>query len=175
MRLYVSYILAYIVIIISLVACSPAMLKKTDDIANIAVINNAITSGDVMAVVTKVQLTDFEKAVVVHARNRYERFLDDWKGEIFSLESTSPLYTRFLNDYAELVVQYKLVSGIVAKNWEGYSNMDRIILSDWQRRAAQLDNTVNDLINAGQTYKAVIQAVEVGKIVLSIATKVLVP
>ena len=145
------------------------MFKGTDNIANAAIANDMVMSGQVATTVKGIQLTDSELLTVDHAINHYSAFVDRWQNQLTSLDSSTPTFQAFLADYGELVKQYKSVENVVTKNYEKYSERDRVILQDYQERARKLNDSVDGLVSAGQRYQALLDALAFGRIMVGLA------
>lgn len=167
MKNYIVFLFCFVL----LVGCN-TILKNTDDLANAAIANDQIQSGQVSVVIKSAPLTDIEKLMVDHALNEYVAFAERWKASIVNIDSTTPLFATFTIEYAALVSQYKSVENIVAQHWHEYSPLNQQLLTDYQLRAKKVNNTVNDLIAAGARYQAILDAITLAKILAGIAVKI---
>lgn len=159
------------IILIFLSGCK-TVLNSADDLANIAIANDQIQSGQVSVVIKSAPLTDVEKLMVDHALNEYVAFAKRWKTSIVNINSTTPLFATFTIEYAALVSQYKSVENIVANHWSEYSLLNQQLLTDYQLRAKKVNNTVDSLIAAGARYQAILDAITLAKILAGIAIKI---
>ncbi len=151
-------------------ACS-TVLKSTEDIANIAIAHEQITSGQVSQTIKSVSLNSTETLIVDHAINHYIAFAEKWKQKVATLDSTSPIFSEFLLDYDNLIKQYKSVQGIVAANWTEYSPRYQVLLEDYELRANKINNSIDGLIAASRRYQAITTAIELATILAGITIR----
>ncbi len=120
------------------------VLKNTDDLANIAIANEMIMTGQVAETIKRIELNETELLTVNHAINKYSSFVSRWKGSVADIDSTAPIFSEFMVDYSSLVGQYKAVETIVQKHLSVYSERDQVILMDYQRRARKMNDSVEE-------------------------------
>lgn len=157
-----------LIVCFALLGCE-VILKRTDDLANAAIANDLILSGQVAGIVKKIELNDFETTAVSHAVNSYTAFVEKWKHSITDLDAASPIFNEFLMNYSDLVRQYKTVEAVVEKHWTAYSASDQIVLQDYKHRAKKLDESVGNLIAAGRRHQALLDALAFGRILIGLA------
>lgn len=158
-----------VILIISLTLGCTTTLNSVDDFANLTIANEQIVSGQVSNTINSIELSSTEKLVVTHAINHYIAFTSRWKSRLTQLDSTTPIFTQFLAEYSELVDQYNSVESIINKNWAEYPVRYQVLLLDYQLRAKKIDSSVMDLLAAGDRYRAVINAIELARILAGIA------
>lgn len=163
-------ILLLIVIATSLMSFSgcSTVIKSANDIANIAIVDEQITSGQVTQTIKYANLSTTELMIVDHANNKYIYFADKWKRSITTLDSSTPLFAEFIGEYEELIKQYKVVEAIIAKNWESYPTRYQVILLDYQLRAKKLNATTDKLITANKVTEAIDAGIMLAKIAAGI-------
>lgn len=145
------------------------VIKSADDLANIAIVDEQITSGQAMQTIKSANLSSTELMIVDHANNSYISFANKWKRSVTTLDSRTPLFTEFIGEYEELVKQYKAVEVVIAKNWDNYPTRYQVILLDYQLRAKKLNATTDKLITANR----VTEAIEAGIMLAKIAAGIL--
>lgn len=145
------------------------VLNKSDDLANIAAVNDAIMTGKVLATVKTIELSGVEDTQLTHAVNQYAFFVEKWKRSIASMDSTTDAFKEFMDDYAILLSQYAVVEKIVTKHWVSYSSVDQETLKNNQTMAKRLNSSVSKLVTANRVREAVMDAVEFGKIAIKLA------
>lgn len=158
-------------IVILLITSCTTVLKSTEDIANIVIADQQVTSGQVSQIIKSVELNSTEILIVDHSVNHYLAFSEKWKSKILTLDSTSPIFTEFLIDYDNLVKQYTSVEDVVENNWDKYSDNYKILLTNYKANANEINNSVNKLIAASRRYQAIIKAVELATILAGVAGK----
>lgn len=154
----------------ALLGCE-TVLRNTDDLANVAIANEQVMSGQVAAVIKSASLSDTEKMVVDHAINEYSSFVARWKDSISELDATTPTFSTFMVDYEVLITQYKEVERIVGKHWTEYPARNKVLLADYQSRAKKINNSIDGLLAAGQRYQVMLDALALGRILAGIALK----
>lgn len=164
MKLYLCLIYVF------LLGCE-TVLHNADDLANIAIANDQIQSGQVGIIIKSAPLSDAEKLMVDHALNEYVAFSERWKSSIIDIDSTAPLFASFMIEYDALVSQYKSVEMVVSQNWQNYTDRNKYLLFDYQMRAKKINDSVDDLIAAGDRYQAIVNAITLAKILAGIAVK----
>lgn len=157
-----------LVVCFALIGCE-AILKNTDELANAAIANDLIQSGQVAETVKRIELNDFETTAVSHAVNSYAAFVEKWKHSITDMDADSPVFNEFMLDYSDLVRQYKTIEFVVEKHWQAYSASDQVILQDYKHRAKKLDESVGSLIAAGRRHQALMDALAFGRILIGLA------
>lgn len=145
------------------------VIKSADDLANIAIVDEQITSGQAMQTIKSANLSSTELMIVDHANNSYISFANKWKRSVTTLDSRTPLFAEFIGEYEELVKQYKAVEVVIAKNWDNYPTRYQVILLDYQLRAKKLNATTDKLITANR----VTEAIEAGIMLAKIAAGIL--
>lgn len=161
-------ITSILISLILLSGCS-TVLKSTNDLSNIAIVDEQITSGQVLQTIKFAPLSSTELMVIDHANNNYIIFADKWKKVITKLDSKTPLFAEFMGEYEELVKQYKAVESIITKNWDNYPTRYQVILLDYQLRAKKLNAITDKLITANK----VTEAIETGIMLAKIAAGIL--
>lgn len=144
-------------------------IRSIADLTNAATANDMITSGSVSGTINSVALGDAESFTVTHAINRYSVFIEKWKNSITDIDVTAQLFNDFLLDYAEIVKQYKAVDGIVRSHWDDYDTINQQILLDYQRRAIEINESVDALIAAERRHRALLDAVQFVNVLIGIA------
>lgn len=147
--------------------CS-TVLKSSGDLANIAVVNDQITSGQVLQTIKFAPLSSTELMIVEHANNSYITFADKWKKVLTKLDSKTPLFVEFMGEYEELIKQYKAVELIITKNWDSYPTRYQVVLLDYQLRAKRLNAITDKLITANKVSEAIQAGVMLAKIAAGI-------
>jgi hypothetical protein len=147
--------------------CS-TVIKSANDIANIAIVDEQITSGQVMQTIKYANLSTTELMIVDHANNKYIYFADKWKRSITTLDSSTPLFAEFIGEYEELIKQYRAVESIIAKNWNVYPTRYQVILLDYQLRAKKVNNVADKLITANEMREAMETGIMLAKVVAGI-------
>lgn len=161
-------ILFYVFLLI-LTGCS-TVLKNTNDLANIAVANDQVMSGQVAAVIKSASLSDTESLIVDHAINQYVGSVDKWKSSITYLDAREPLFAEFIADYGKVVVQYRAIKEkVVAVHWGEYTEESRLLLNGYHDRAGRINDSVDDLIAAGRRHQALLDAIWLGQILAGLA------
>lgn len=155
--------------VVSFTVGCQTVLNQTDDLANAAIANEMVTTGQVAETIKRIELNETELLTVNHAINNYSSFVSRWKESITDLDSTAPIFSEFLADYSSLVNQYKAVESIVQKRFNVYSERDQVILQDYQRRAQKMNDSVENLIEAGNRYQALLDALSFGRIMIGLA------
>ncbi len=150
------------------------VLKNTSALANIAVANDQVMSGQVAAVIKSASLSDSENLIVDHAINQYVGFVDKWKSSITYLDAREPIFAEFVADYNKIVSQYLAVKEkVVEVHWSEYTEANRSLLNEYHARADRIDQSVNGLIDAGKRHQAFIDALYLGQVLAGIAGNVL--
>ncbi|MER2511501.1 MAG: hypothetical protein ABTQ25_03610 [Nitrosomonas ureae] len=163
----------FTVLLLILTGCS-TVLKNTSDLANIAVANDQVMSGQVAAVIKSAPLSATESLIVDHAINQYVGFVDKWKSSITYLDAREPLFAEFVTDYNKIVAQYRSVKErVVAEHWGEYTEESRALLNEYHARADRIDQSVNGLIDAGKRHQAFIDALYLGQVLAGIAGNLL--
>lgn len=162
-------ILALCLLVFALFVGCQTVLNKSDDLKNIAAVNDAIMTGKVLATVKTIELSGVEESQLTHAVNQYAFFVEKWKHSIAHLDSTTTAFQEFMNDYSVLTSQYAVVEKIVTNHWGSYSIADQETLKNYQIRAKQLNASVNKLVAANRVREAVMDAVAFGKIAIKLA------
>lgn len=147
--------------------CS-TVLKSTNDLSNIAIVDEQITSGQVIQTIKFAPLTSTELMILDHANNNYIAFADKWKKVITKLDSKTPLFAEFIGEYEELIKQYKAVESIITKNWDSYPTRYQVILLDYQIRAKKLNAITDKLITANEINEAIHTGIMLAKIAAGI-------
>ncbi|MDC8446106.1 MAG: hypothetical protein LV471_09310 [Nitrosomonas sp.] len=144
------------------------VLNQTNDLANAVIANEMVTTGQVAETIKRIELNETELLTVNHAINNYSLFVSRWRESIADLDSTAPIFSEFLADYSSLVNQYKAVESIVKKHFNVYSERDQVILQDYQRRALKMNDSVENLIAAGNRRQALLDAISFGRIMIGL-------
>ncbi|MBY0475399.1 MAG: hypothetical protein K2Q13_10130 [Nitrosomonas sp.] len=166
-------IILFLVCFMILSGCS-TVLKNTSDLANIAVANDQVMSGQVAETIKSVNLSSTESLIVDHAINQYSGFVDKWKSSINYLDSSEPLFTEFVADYRKIVAQYRAVKEQVVKpHWSEYTETNRALLNEYHGRVDRIDQSVNGLIDAGNRHQALLDALYLGQVLAGIAGNLL--
>lgn len=163
----------FIVCFMMLSGCT-TVLKNTSDLANVAVANDQVMSGQVASVIKSAPLSATENLIVDHAINQYVGFVDKWKSSITYLDAREPIFAEFVSDYNKVVAQYRSVKEqVVARHWDEYSEENRALLNEYHARANRIDQSVNGLIDAGKRHQAFIDALYLGQVLAGIAGNLL--
>lgn len=160
-------IIALLVSVLLFSGCS-TVLKSTNDIASIAIVDEQITSGQVVQTIKSVPLSTTEIMIIDHANNSYISFASKWKKVITKLDSKTPLFAEFIGEYEELIKQYKAVELIITKNWDSYPTRYQVILLDYQIRAKKLNAITDKLITANEVNEAIQTGIMLAKIAAGI-------
>ncbi|PSJ15825.1 hypothetical protein C7H79_16880, partial [Nitrosomonas supralitoralis] len=154
----------FAVFLLILSGCS-MVLKNTSDLANIAVANDQVMSGQVAAVIKSASLSDTENLIVDHAINQYVGFVDKWKPSITYLDAREPIFDEFVADYNKIVAQYRSVKEqVVAGHWGEYTEENRALLNEYHGRAERVNDSIDSLISAGKRHQALLDAIWLGQI-----------
>ena len=162
-------VLALCLLVFALVGGCQTVLHKSDDLANIAALNDAFMTGKVLVTVKTIELSGVENTQLTHAVNQYAFFVEKWKNSIASMDSTIDAFKEFMDDYAILLSQYAVVEKIVTNHWDNYQSADQETLKNYQIKAKQLNASVNKLVTANRVREAVMDAVAFGKVVIKLA------
>lgn len=153
-----------LLIVLSLTGCAN-VLKDT---LNLAIIDSQVSSGQVQNTIASIALSDTDKLTLTHAINKFMAFESKWKSSIKLLDPNMPQFSTFTADYTELVIQYKSVEQIIEKNWDSYTNPNKLILLGYRERAVRANNSVDSMIAAGKRHQAILDAIIFAQIVAGI-------
>ena len=156
-------------LVFALIGGCQTVFNKSGDLVNIATVNEAITTGKVLATVKTIELSGVEDAQLTHAVNQYAFFVEKWKHSVASMDSTTDAFKEFMDDYAILLSQYAVVEKIVTNHWSSYQSADQETLKNYQIKAKQLNASVNKLVKANRVREAVMDAVAFGKVAIKLA------
>ncbi|WP_293006049.1 hypothetical protein [Nitrosomonas sp.] len=163
----------FTVLLLILTGCS-TVLKNTSDLANIAVANDQVMSGQVAAVIKSAPLSATESLIVDHAINQYVGFVDKWKSSIIYLDAREPIFAEFVADYNKIVAQYRAIKErVVAGHWNEYTEESRALLNGYHDRAERINDSVDSLIAAGKRHQALLDAIWLGQVLAGITGKAL--
>lgn len=160
--------LVFLVFAIS--ACETA-LKNSADLANAAIANEQIQSGQVGVVIKSAPLSDVERLMIDHALNEYIAFVGRWKTSMIDIDSTATIFPTFLTEYNDLVAQYRAVENVVSAHWPDYSSINKSRLLDYKARAERINGSIDGLIAAGMRHQAMLDAIAFAGILAGVALR----
>lgn len=164
------YLVFMLMVLMLFVGCS-ALLDTSKAASNAAIVDKAISSGNVQQNLELVSLSEFEKMTIVHALNKYAEFKGKYKPSKDLLDSDSAGFDEFKADYLLLKNEYLAVQSIVKNHWTEYLDTTQIVLKNYEDRATNLDASIQKLFDTGEKHKAVLDGIEFARIVGGIAAK----
>lgn len=171
---WLCMVLVTVVFLVGLSGCQ-ALVDTTQATANAAIVNEVITSGQAKEVITSVELTDTEKALLTHAYNRYMRAVDTWSNKAKYLDSRTPIFLEFQAELAEIRRQYEVVRKVVTDNYHKYGESQKLYLVDYEKRAEAYFASMDNVVALGDRYKMYTDAIELAKLLALMAAGALTP
>ena len=128
-----------------------------------AYVNEKVTSGEVEETISKVDLSVQEEQILTHSLNQVVRFRENY-GEFLSDPGKLLTFSQddLNKDYDDLRDSFKMVQLIVIKNWPKYSKATQDTLTEYQKHAYHLDQSVQELIEETKYRGAIKEALSVG-------------
>ena len=120
-----------------------------------------VQSGNIIHEIKAANLSTVDITIVDHSFNNLNEFINKW-----SKINSTPNLEDFLQDYANAKSSYKLIYGIIEKNYSGYLLELQNKFSKYKKDAEHIDSSVNSMIIGRDIYNASKQAVKLAMLVV---------
>jgi len=120
-----------------------------------------VQSGNIIHEIKSAKLSTVDITIVDHSFNNLNEFINKW-----SKVNSTPNLEDFLYDYTNAKESYKLLYGIIEKNYNGYPVELQNKFSKYKKDAEHIDSSVNSMIIGRDIYNASKQAVKLAMLVV---------
>lgn len=157
------YLLAAALVILMLVGCTTGDLQSTSKaLIQAKIADILLQSGEPKNVVLSVDLTEGELNQVLHAIEAYQLVRARWQSIVDDPTAIITNTATLQTDYLNLASEYAAVHAIVEFHWNEYTPAQQIQLAQYHARAAELGESLRNLLVLQDRRKALNTALELG-------------
>ena len=151
------------------VGCSATSIMKTTEASvKMKLADEVIKSGFVADIVVINNLSEQDAEILLAAAELYDRVSSRYLQKV---DLTTFQFDLMKEDFKELTQAYKVVSLIVIKHWDDYSQAKKNALMKFERQANDLTQTFDEALLEQQKSLAVASALEMGLLILKVNAK----